>query len=128
MASAPAPAAGVRAETNEGPAYRPLAYAFVAAGIVAGGTGIYLGYRSQNDLSQINNATRDPSGNITGLTQAKAYQLNADSMSVAPWANGLMAAGGGLLVGGALVWWLGRDTSTTVAVGPSGVSFAGTFP
>ncbi|HEX4620924.1 MAG TPA: hypothetical protein VH208_05085 [Myxococcaceae bacterium] len=126
----PPPIASASARVPAAPAYRPLSYVLMGLGVAAGATGVVCGYQSSHDLALINDASRDPSGTVVGMTQRRAFDLASHARTEARWGNSLMGAGAGLVLGGALVWWLGRDGSSTVslAVQPGGLALTGTFP
>jgi hypothetical protein len=111
-------------------AYRPLAYSLLGAGVAAGAVGVVCGYQSSHDLALVNGAQRDASGTVVGMSQRRAFDLESHAKTEAVLGNSLMGGGAALVLGGAMVWWLGRDGSATVslAIQPGGLAVTGTLP
>jgi len=88
---------------------RPGLYVAVA-GLAALGTGIALGLQVQAVAQRTRDANRDGLLDVTRAELLNAY-------NTAPYANGLMAAGGALTAGGAL-WFFLTPTPAPVAAPP----------
>lgn len=115
---------------KEGPWLRP---AGVVLTILGGGaliTGAIFGAQSSSARTQLDNASRDASGTITGLNQRQASALDATARSTATIADVLFIAGGTVAATGLLfIIFGGRPDGSTpiVSLSPLGVSFAGVF-
>jgi hypothetical protein len=120
----PTPPARTASTSTSTPASRWLAYSLAGGAVVSTGVGAFFGWKSQNDLSQINSAPR--SGGVVQMTEVRANQLNDDSRRSAQLADGLFIAAGALAVGGGLVFFLGHDT--VVAPGPGSLTVVGSLP
>ncbi|MDX2009499.1 MAG: hypothetical protein SFW67_04885, partial [Myxococcaceae bacterium] len=73
-------------------------------------------------------AERMPDGTITGLTRPQAQALEATARTSGLLANIGFGVGGTLLIGAVVTWLVGLPPSVTVAMGPTGVLVASTFP
>lgn len=115
---------------KEGPWLRP---AGIVLSILGGGaliTGAIFGVQSSSARTQIDNASRDASGTITGLNQRQAMDLDATARSSATIADILFIAGGTVAATGVLfIIFGGRPDGSTpiVSISPLGLSLAGVF-
>jgi hypothetical protein len=120
----PPPSTTAARASSSTPGSQWLSYGLIAGAAVSTGAGSYFGWKSQNDLSQINNAPR--SGGVVQMTEVRANQLNDDSKRSAQIADGLFVAASALAVGGGLLFFLGPQTA--VAPGPGSLSVVGSLP
>lgn len=113
-----------------GSAVRPAGVVVGAGGLVAVGIGIALAVQSADARKQLTTATVDGNGVVTGVTQAKAQQLDATARSSALAANVLMIAGGVATAGGLLMVLLAPQEpppALSLSVGPTGIVASGHF-
>ncbi len=117
---------------HQSSALRPVGYVLAGAGVVAAGVGVVFALQSKAARGQVENAKPDADGVIRTLKQTDAIALEADANSKALLANVMFAAGGALVVSGAVCWLLGgSSSSSSVAVAPipggAAVSLGGSF-
>jgi hypothetical protein len=125
--SAPAAVTQVEAvQPRPGSPVRGLSYGVMGAALVVGGVGAYFGVQSAGAFGQIKNADKDTSGRITGITERRAHELDAQGKQQATIANALFISAGALAVGGITMWLLGAPVA--VSPTPNGVSVAGNLP
>lgn len=105
---------------------RNIAYPMLGAAVVSAGAGLFFGLQSNSARAQFSDATRDPSGTVTGVTQQRAVELQQQATTGATVANILFAASVGLAAGGAALYFLGGEAA--VAPAPSGVVVSGRLP
>jgi len=117
--SAPPEAVETHPEPS-GPTMRPLAYGSVVAGLGALGVGTFFGVRSHSAQTTLANVTYDSQGRVNSITQRAALALDSQRKSDALLANILFSAGGGLVLVGAGVWWVGGQAE--VSLGPTGAA------
>jgi hypothetical protein len=115
--SAPTEAVQAPVESN-GPTLRPLAYGLAVAGLGSLGAGTFFGVRSHQAQTTLANVTTDTQGRVTSITQRAAFALDSQRKNDALLANVLLSAGGGLVLVGAGVFWVGGQAE--VSLGPSG--------
>lgn len=95
--------------------------------------GVAAGLVSSQARAQIANAERNPMGVVTGITQARAAELDATARSTGLVANVLLITGGALAAGGVLLFVLGGGfgdappASATLSLTPGGLVFSGSF-
>jgi hypothetical protein len=107
-------------------ATRIAGYCLLGGAVVAAGGGGYFIGRSSNDLAQINDATTNSHGVITGISEKTAYNLNTDSQQTARIGEVLFGVAAVLAAGGVVLWLLGGSVVVTPA--PNGVSVSGSIP
>lgn len=121
------PAAKVeKVPTRSSSPLRGVSYAVVGVGVVAAGVGAYFGVQSSAAFAQVRRAPTDSVGRITGLTERRAYQLDAQGKQQAMIANVLFVSAGVLAAGGVAMWIAGAPVVVTPA--PNGVVIAGALP
>ena len=115
---------------RHGSPLRPVAWVAAGAGVVALGVGVAFGVMSNAARSKIDGASTDPSGNITGVTQREAYELDRKQRSNATIANAMYLTAGALAATSVALFVISRDSATTVALVPtgSGAALTGVFP
>ena len=116
--------------SSGGSALRPVGYVLIAAGVVSIGVAGAFGFLSQDARSQIAGAEKNPAGIVTGLTQKRAFELNASAKSNALIANVLYGVGGGIAVLGGVLWLVGgpsSDTKAALSPAPGGLLLTGTY-
>ncbi|MGK0358944.1 MAG: tetratricopeptide (TPR) repeat protein [Bradymonadia bacterium] len=127
LRSTPPPPVAPRSEPPRSAPPRPapppdppyLAWGVMAGGVVATGVGLYLGLHAADAETQYTAELRDA---------ARKRRLGDDAESAALRANVAFGIGGALLVGGAVLWWLGAaDAPVQVGVSPDGVGVSGQF-
>lgn len=104
---------------------RIASYTAAGAGVAALGVGGFFGWRASDARSQIDGAARNGKGEITGLTQKQAYELDAAAQRDARIANSLFIAGGLLAAGGAALFFY--DWKLAPVPTPNGVALSGRF-
>lgn len=109
-----------------GPNLKPVAYVVAGAGVVAGITGLVFGIRSNNQKNQIVASERDADGRVTGISRARALEVNELQKTSATLANALFATAIVLVGTGVVLYLVSPDVS--VSASPSGLAFAGSFP
>ena len=106
----PEPAPDLKAKGPKGKGPNVLPWVLAGAGVASVGVGVAFGVMSSGARSQIDNASVEFStGYVTGITRAEALQLEQTARTDAIVANTLIGAGAGLIVGGALAWFLGGN-------------------
>jgi hypothetical protein len=118
-----------RAAPKEGPWLRPAGVVFAVVGGSALIVGGVFGVQSNSARGQVSNASRDSAGAITGITQARAQELDAEARRDAIIADVLFIAGGAIAATGlAFIIFGGRSESTpVVTLSPAGLTLAGVF-
>ncbi len=102
----------------------------MAGGVVVAGLGAVFGVMAKGQQSRIDNAATNAQGQVTGITQKEAYQLDASARTNALIANVMFGVGGALAAGGLVLTLVsGGSSSSSVSVAPSGagVAVSGTF-
>jgi hypothetical protein len=87
---------------------RPLAFGLIGGGVVAGGVGGAVGWASNTERSQINGATTNTQGVITGITRQRALELASHSERNAVIANTLFGAAASLAIAGIVLFIAGK--------------------
>lgn len=113
----------------------PAGLGMRVAGAVVGGGGVValvvgaaLGATSVDARNRIANATRDEQGNVVGITQRQAAELDAQARDFGAVANVLMIGGAVLSAGGLLlVIFAPSDEAVAVAPAPGGAVVSGRF-
>lgn len=105
-AAAPSAPPLVFAPVAAGPKYRPLVWAGFAVGVAGVATGVIFAVLAKGAQSQIDNAARDPDGNIVGITQKQASDLAATVRLDATLAGVFLFTGVAAAVTGLVLWWL----------------------
>lgn len=116
--------------SSSGSVLKPFGYVLVGVGLAAVATGGAFGYLSGAARSQVTAAEKNSSGIVTGLTQRKAFELDATAKTDALIANVLYGAGGGVALLGGVFWLVGGLSSDAkVAVVPTvgGVRVTGSY-
>lgn len=122
-ARVPAPAAAVSARPTS--PLKPVGIVVAGLGVVAGIAGGVFGLSANGQKALIENASRDGSGRVTGITRQTALQLNEQQKTSATLANTLFVASGALVAAGVVLYVLAPDAS--VSAGAGGVSVGGTW-
>jgi hypothetical protein len=107
------------------PQYRPAAYGLMGGGVAALVVGAICGVMVKSDQSELNNAARNQYGQITGLTQAKAFSLNSSAEADGIVADIGFVVGGLALASGAALWFYGGQVAVAPTAG--GVTVAAAF-
>jgi hypothetical protein len=109
------------------PALRGIGYTALGLGVASLLGGTIMGLEYQVTLGEVTRRSmmRNTVGAINGITQDQAFGMEKRAILQAQIANTLWAAGGGLLLVGSLLWFLGRDVF--VAPAGSGVTVSGRF-
>ena len=99
------------------------------AGVVGAALGVVFGLNANAARAQFDKATRNGGGQITGLTQVQAYQLDASQRTQATASNVLFVSGIALAAGGGALFFLslGDSRVSVVPTGP-GVAIVGALP
>jgi hypothetical protein len=92
------------------------------AAVVGVAVGAVFGVQSEAAFSTITQATKQ-GGVITGITEQRAYALNAQGKSLALVANGLFIGAGALAVTAGLLWLFGAPPPRLALV-PDGAGFS----
>jgi hypothetical protein len=124
---APQPQVQQQAQAPRGTGQRVAGALIGGAGVAAAGVGIVLGALSVDARSQIANATKDDQGNVVGITQRKAADLDAQARSFGLAGNILMIGGGVVAATGLVVLITAPSDSVAVAPAPGGVTVSGRF-
>jgi len=111
------------------PAGRWAGIAIGAAGVIAIGVGVAEGLQASSLRDQVNGAKQDANHNVNGITQAKAFQLDAQQRTAATVANACLIGGAVLAAGGVtLVVFSGPgDTQVSLVPAGAGVGLSGSF-
>lgn len=105
-----------------------VAGAVVGAGRVAAlAIGAALGATSADARNRIANAALDEQGNVVGITQRQAAELDAQARNLGAAANVLMIGGGLLAAGGVLMVIFAPTGEVAVAPAPGGAVVSGRF-
>lgn len=119
----PPPVESARQESAPWSAGRWAGIAVGAAGVVAVGVGVVEGLQASSLRDQVNKAAKDGSGNVTSLTQAKAYQLDSQQRTAATVANICLIGGGVAAAAGVTLVILSGPSETKVSLAPAGAGF-----
>lgn len=117
----PPPAAAAAQGTN----LKPFAYAVAGAGVAAAIVGAVFGVSANGTKALVENAARDGSGRVTGITRATALQLNEQQKTSALLANTLFVASGVLVAGGVALFALSPEVK--VSAGGGGFAVGGSW-
>ena len=97
----------------------------MAGGAVVAGLGVVFGVMADSSRKRIENAATNAQGQVTGITQKEAYQLDASVRTNATLANVMYGVGGALVAGGLVLFLVsGGPSSSSVAVAPAGTGVA----
>lgn len=120
-------AAPVRPAT---PAGRYAAIGLLAAGVATAGVAVAFGVLANGTQAQIDGAAANGAGQVTGLTQKRAFELDAQQRQQATISNAfsITAAALGVAGGALLVVSLASDDSVALVPSGLGVAVAGTLP
>lgn len=119
----PEPVAPAVTETASSP-LRPIGYGLLGAGVIAIGVGAYFGVTYNSERAAIKDAL------MTGsATQASLFERDQASIRNGAIANALFIGGGALVAGGAVLWFVGGNSSSMaiVPMGTNGLAVSGTF-
>lgn len=121
----PPPATEPAVTRREGPGMsgtRVAGIGLAAAGVVGIGVGAVFGVLSNGARSKIEHAETNSQGQVTGITQREAYQLDASVRTNATIANTLYGLGGALAATGVVLFIVGGSSSSSgsVSVAPAG--------
>lgn len=105
---------------------RPFAYPLLGTSVACAGAGLFFGLQANSARAQFTGAARDASGTVTGITQARAVELQQQASTGATAANILFAASVGLAAGGAALYFMGGQAA--IAPSANGVVVSGVLP
>lgn len=103
---------------------RPIGYGLLGAGVIAIGVGAYFGVTYNSERAAIKDAL------MTGsATQASLFERDQAAIRNGAIANALFIGGGALVAGGAVLWFVGGNSSSMaiVPMGTNGLAVSGTF-
>jgi hypothetical protein len=104
---------------------------FVVGGlaVAAAGTGAFFGLRSSSALQSISSAQRNGAGQIIGLTEREAVMRGAQAATDGVIANALFIGAGVLAATGVVLFFIGGDGASSVALtpAPGGLVVSGSF-
>ncbi len=103
---------------------RPIGYALLGAGVIAVGVGAYFGVTYNSERTAIRDALMSGSA-----SQASLYERDQAAIRNGTIANALFIGGGALIAGGAVLWFVGGNSSSMaiVPMGTNGLAVTGTF-
>ena len=128
--SKPDATVGDESPGSSGSAARPVGYVLMATGLVAVGVGGAFGYLSGAARAQVTGAEKNPAGIVTGLTQKRAFELDATAKTDALIANVLYGVGAGVAVLGGVLWLVGgpsSDAKAALVPAPGGLVLTGSY-
>lgn len=102
----------------------------MAGGVAVAGVGVIFGVLANGARSRIDNAATNAQGQVTGITQREAYQLDSQVRTNATLANVMFGVGGALAAGGLILFLVsGSSSSSSVSLVPAGngVLVSGSF-
>ncbi len=105
---------------------RPVAYVVAGAGAAAAIVGLVFGIRANNQSHQILDAAKDADGRISGVTRARALELNGQQKTSATIANTMFVGAAALVGTGVALYFLSADVS--VSGSPGGIAVGGSLP
>ena len=91
------------------------AIGMMAGGAVVAGLGVMFGVFANQSRAKIDNAATNAQGQVTGITQREAYQLDSSVRTNATLANVMYGVGGALAAGGLIVFLVGGSSSSSSA-------------
>lgn len=121
----PLPAATVTEPATSTSPLRIVGYALLGAGVVALGVGTYFGLTYNSERQAIREALMSGSS-----TQSALYARDQAAIQSGTLANVMFISGGALVAGGAVLWFVGGTSSSSVAITPlgaNGLAVTGTF-
>jgi hypothetical protein len=104
---------------------RIVGYALMGAGVVALGLGTYFGLTYNSERQAIRDALM--SG---GSSQSALFARDQAAIQTGTLANVMFITGGALAAGGAVLWFVGGNSSSSMAImplGTNGLAVSGTF-
>ncbi len=112
------------------PVGRYVGVGLLAAGVASGGVAITFGVLANGTKAQVDGATANGFGQITGLSQKRAFELDAQQRQQATISNAFSIAGAALGVAGGALLVLSLASNDSVAIVPNGLGLglAGTLP
>lgn len=110
------------------PGARVGAIALLGGGAAVAGLGVVFGVMANGTSAQVTGAQTDSNGRVTGITQKRALELDAQQRTEASLANVFIISGAALAAGGVtLLIFSFKDTQVALVPAAGGVSLAGTF-